>query len=45
MSFDIDPREVLEHLEYLGYTSITKDQLADFIRGVYIFSSHVNIII
>ncbi|XP_014270876.1 uncharacterized protein Hyls1 isoform X2 [Halyomorpha halys] len=34
MSFEIDPREVLEHLEYLGYTSITKDQLSDFIRDL-----------
>ena len=34
MSIEIDPRDVLEHLEYLGYTSITKEQLKDFIRGM-----------
>lgn len=34
MSLNIDPREVLEHLQYLGYRSITKEQLKEFVRDL-----------
>lgn len=33
MSFKIDPREVLDYLNELGYQHITAEMLKNFIKG------------
>lgn len=33
MSFSVDPRDVLQHLNELGYKNITAEQLKEFILG------------
>lgn len=33
MSFAVDPRDVLQHLNELGYKNITAEQLKEFILG------------
>lgn len=35
MSFDLDPKEVLQHLHALGYCNISPELLKEFIRGSY----------
>lgn len=34
MSLDFSPEDVQQHLENLGYTNVSEDQLKDFVRDL-----------
>lgn len=36
MSISMDAREILCHLNEMGYKSITADQLKEFMRGIFV---------